>query len=292
MKLVNLKEHQSCGCYTYLPQVGFNLLSLEQGEFFAPTCCSVNRFIFICKGEVTFSFDDEVRYSVPKHSFLFTPIEKPFCIEANTSVTLVFLNTLVVESVCSRISIPFLNDVYSRIAAECLADNYHRATQAIICFFKSIESYLAAGFCCIELHRVKEREFFLLLRASFTVEELSQLFSPLFENMSHFKARVLTLSLQVSTVSELSQRMNIERSHFHKLFKQRFEISPYQWMLQQKEAQTLEYLRNKQTPLKSIAAELKFASPSHLNLFCKKRFGKTAKEIQDALLSVQATNVP
>lgn len=284
MKIFNPKEHQECDCFLTTPTTGFVLTLIGENQTYSYDNFTLNRLIYVQRGYVEISCKDGTIVLLHEKEFVFVPIGREFSFKAHQDAVLITLNTLHIDYLCMRVSIPSLKKVQGTAYNGQYERMVYPANEAIERCFDSIEDYLNSGFCCKEMHMVKQREVFFLLRVCLSPEDLLSLFRPLFDTQSNFKATVLRLSQQVHNVCQLAQMMGLERAYFQRLFKSHFNTTPYQWMLQQKEEKTRHLLRNTEQPIKVVATKLGFASVSHLNDFCHKKFGKTAHQIREGAL--------
>lgn len=67
---------------------------------------------------------------------------------------------------------------------------------------------------------------------------------------------------------------------FTRHFKQKFNTTPKQWLLQLRQNELVHYLENTDYPLKKIVSMLGFSNISHLRDFCEKRFGLPPDKIR------------
>lgn len=67
---------------------------------------------------------------------------------------------------------------------------------------------------------------------------------------------------------------------FTRHFKQKFNTTPKQWLLQLRQNELVHYLENTDYPLKKIVSILGFTNISHLRDFCEKRFGLPPEKIR------------
>lgn len=68
---------------------------------------------------------------------------------------------------------------------------------------------------------------------------------------------------------------------FTRHFKQKFNTTPKQWLLQVKQNELVHYLENTDYPLKKLVSILGFSNISHLRDFCEKKTGKSPEDIRE-----------
>lgn len=150
-------------------------------------------------------------------------------------------------------------------------------------FLESIQVYLDKG-GSNELFVEKQRELTILLRAFYDLEELTMLFYPLLGKNMEFKRLVMDNYSKVRNAAEYAELCGFSLGVFQRKFKEVFGETVYQWMQQQKAEQIKHRLMVSDVNPKVLAEEFDFASPAHLNKFCKIWFGMTPSELRQTYL--------
>lgn len=150
-------------------------------------------------------------------------------------------------------------------------------------FLESIQVYLDKG-GSNELFVEKQRELTILLRAFYDLEELTMLFYPLLGKNMEFKRLVMDNFSKVRNAAEYAELCGFSLGVFQRKFKEVFGETVYQWMQQQKAEQIKHRLMVSDVNPKVLAEEFDFASPAHLNKFCKIWFGMTPSELRQTYL--------
>lgn len=150
-------------------------------------------------------------------------------------------------------------------------------------FLESIQVYLDKG-GSNELFVEKQRELTILLRAFYDQEELTMLFYPLLGKNMEFKRLVMDNYSKVRNAAEYAELCGFSLGVFQRKFKEVFGETVYQWMQQQKAEQIKHRLMVSDVNPKVLAEEFDFASPAHLNKFCKIWFGMTPSELRQTYL--------
>lgn len=150
-------------------------------------------------------------------------------------------------------------------------------------FLESIQVYLDKG-GSNELFVEKQRELTILLRAFYDLEELTMLFYPLLGKNMEFKRLVMDNYSKVRNAAEYAELCGFSLGVFQRKFKEVFGETVYQWMQQQKAEQIKHRLMVCDVNPKVLAEEFDFASPAHLNKFCKIWFGMTPSELRQTYL--------
>lgn len=149
---------------------------------------------------------------------------------------------------------------------------------------KSSVMYYEAGLNCGVVMEAKLKEFFFLLSAYYSHEDLGKFLAPLLREEVDFKEFVINNFSKVSTVQELAQLRNMSLRVFNKTFKDTFNMPPYQWMLAQKGVLIEKKLAQKSISFSEIIEEFGFSSPSHFTVYCRRQFGMTPTQKRRALI--------
>lgn len=268
-------------CYAVDPNIGFSTTFLHRGDVFTTEDMSLNRLLYVRKGTLTVNVIDKEKFIVPENNFTFIPLNVKFELTTRDEVEFLMLSTVMVEMICHRVTMPHPKLDTLDFLTYTPATHAYPAPGVVKKLFVTVCDYMDAKLGCTELYHLKECELFLLLRFILSPDDFRSFFHPMFEKRIDFKSKVISLADKITSVGEIAHQIGMERSHFHRVFKQEFDMAPQVWMQQHKADRTLKYLRRKDMPLKLVASELNFSSQTHLNEFCKKQFGKTAKVLRE-----------
>jgi AraC family transcriptional regulator len=79
------------------------------------------------------------------------------------------------------------------------------------------------------------------------------------------------------SLADLAQAVGLSYWHFCRAFKQSTGEAPYQWFQRQRIARARRLLAENRLSVTSIAAELRFASPSHFSTAFKRAMGMSPR---------------
>ncbi|WP_404788359.1 AraC family transcriptional regulator [Altericista sp. CCNU0014] len=79
---------------------------------------------------------------------------------------------------------------------------------------------------------------------------------------------------------ELAKTLNLSPTYFASAFKQAIDISPHQYVIQQRVEQATLMLSKTDLAIADIALQVGFSSQSHLTQHFKRFMGKTPKQIR------------
>ncbi len=102
-------------------------------------------------------------------------------------------------------------------------------------------------------------------------------------NMS-LKESVIKHYKSTDSIPELSEMCGFNCTKtFSRHFIKTFETTPKQWILDMKEKEMIQLLRETKHSYERVSTMMKFKNLSHFNNFCKKRTGKTPSEIRGSV---------
>ncbi|MEM6253562.1 MAG: AraC family transcriptional regulator [Cyanobacteria bacterium P01_D01_bin.156] len=80
-------------------------------------------------------------------------------------------------------------------------------------------------------------------------------------------------------LAELAQQVGMSQFYFSRLFKQSMQVTPHQYVIQQRVEQAKQLIQKGQLSLVEVALECGFSNQSHLNRHFKRLLGVTPKEV-------------
>lgn len=279
MALLYVKEHTSCYNYEGRDSQTLQMVQLAKGELCKLTSNN-NKIIYIAKGELKLMLGHRESLILSTGQMLLLPSEERVKGIATESVTYFWLNMGEIQNLCECFSLEMLLKEGDRDNEPFILQSSHH----IIAFFTSCIEYLSVGLCCRFFLQMKVKEFFYLLRAFQSKEDLLQFFHPILSNDMSFSDFVLKNYQKVKTVNELAKLANYSLSGFQKRFKKVFGESAYAWIKGQKLKDIIHEITNENKSFKEISLDYGFSSPSHFNDFCKSNFGYTPGQIREKKL--------
>lgn len=148
-------------------------------------------------------------------------------------------------------------------------------------FLYSVKNYLDDGITCPYIHKYKQQELSIILRAYYSPEEIMRFFLPTARTSHEFEHFVMENYLQMKGVKEFVDLSGMNLHTFNRKFKAHFNESPYQWLIKQKSKNIYHDLTSTDKKLTAIAKEFHFSDASHFNRFCKAIFGASPSKIRE-----------
>lgn len=273
--------HAECKYHINEYYIGFRMITPRKGDTYAGRKSEFQSLIFLLEGEVEFSYDDFLNHIFRKGDMFFVPQGAHMygtSLADSHMMVLTFNNNI--DSLCDN----------------CTLSNYIKHTTPIdydfralkmnntlLNFVRNMEEYINNNMRCAYLHKLKQRELFILMQYCYTRQQILELFFPVVGSGTDFRSWVLeNYKIDVS-MRELAQRCNMYEKTFSRKFKREFGTSFRDWMLKQKAKQVKLKLSIPRTTFSDIVREYKFADMSHFYRFCKEQYGCTAIEFQKTL---------
>lgn len=279
MKLHYKKEHISCTNYKIESYEGFEIGELTIGSSFNSQTLSVktNFLIFILAGEVEIVPKEGNTKRVRAKEFFFISALSTYKIQVCKSGRYIYMSFLYNDiKLCEK---HMLESYIKQVGDISREVEVLPVRQPLNLFLELMEAYLKAGVNCTHLHSIKEKELFIILRTSYSKQEIVNLFHDIVGMNVNFKSAVLLHADHVSSREELAQAMGMSITDLARKFKMEFGESVYSWLLKQKNKKILYRLTQPQASIKEIVYEFGFSSAASFNKYCKKNFGNSPREL-------------
>jgi AraC-like DNA-binding protein len=127
---------------------------------------------------------------------------------------------------------------------------------------------------------LKQNEFLYYLGTYYSDEELSEFLAPIDNSDSVFSEKIYEHLNEIKTLEDIARVTGYSYSGIKKKFERLFGVSFTKWIAKQKSYRVYQEINNSNKTFREIAADLGFASASHLDSFCKKMFQMTPGEIR------------
>lgn len=279
MGILYVPEHTSCRNYATQASSFFTVVSLKEGEVLQRQSLSVSLLVFIVNGSLELSTAGVVT-SIKIRADEFFLLHKGGALIGtaleNTELLVCVLSGNL--KLCSQFSLQQLS------AYVPVGYNYEffplQFTLRIHDFVRILVLALKDGLGCTHYHQLKRDELLLYLRAEYPKELLARFFLPIVGASTDFKEFVLTNYRGVKGIKELADRANLSLSTFNRRFKDTFNRPAQEWLTIRKTEDVLKDILMTALPFSEIAEKYNFSSPSYLNSYCKKHFGKTPSELR------------
>nr|WP_321376719.1 helix-turn-helix transcriptional regulator [uncultured Bacteroides sp.] len=172
-----------------------------------------------------------------------------------------------------------LSESNTEYEKKCLALPIKYSLKYFLEFFH--QSYSLSGFNISELDEWKQNGLFLVLKNSYSIQELTVFFSPVLGKNMDFKEFVYANYKSVRNLQNFADLAKCSLSVFCREFKKNFGESAYQWMLNRKSQFVLQDILNTSIPFQELADRYQFSSQAHFTKFCKQKYNQTPKDLRN-----------
>lgn len=150
-------------------------------------------------------------------------------------------------------------------------------------YYKSIRKYLCQHtfdlFGAMEPLKIKEL-IYLVLSTPHTPVAIGLQHTMALNNLS-FQDYVQSSIFKHHTIAQLAHKCNMSTSNFKQTFKCHYGCSPHQWFVAQRMTAVGIALRCTNEPIKNIALDCGFASPSHMIRLFRAKYGVTPSQYRN-----------
>ncbi|MDR1623357.1 MAG: AraC family transcriptional regulator [Tannerellaceae bacterium] len=275
-----VKKPLSLRIFSLAQSTGFKCHEVKEDCVFSLENKDDNHILFLLEGKLKFSLNNFVNRKINSKEFVFIPIAADVkCKTLEYSRIILFT----VDNPMAYFDKEYTNSLLER-CSQC------EQSFIKLPFYEPVENFvnhliLYAGHKINWklLQEIKEMELLTVLKSFYRKEEISNFFYPVIGKSPHFRMQVLRNYRQESHVDGLAQRIGIEKRSFSFQFKEEFNMSPYQWLLNQKAKHIHFSLAESDKTLDEIRAEFGFKFAGHFTRFCKKQFNCTPVRLRRQL---------
>ena len=267
---MDIISNLECSAPIRLPKGGQN--KIETGE-----CAAI---LFVLSGTASiFSKDYHLNYLEIKNGILLLPRCSQYRIEALETVTF-FKCDMTLNFIQN------VNQWLIQVSGNSLIEkqqNYKlplkQKVRHLIDFYFQCDTTLDSNRA--QFNEWKQNGLFLIMKDSYSVQELSTFFSEIKNQDMEFKEFVYSNFRNVRSVIEFADLAKCSLSVFCREFKKHFGESAYQWMLNRKSQYVLRDILQTSIPFQELADKYQFSSQAHFTKFCKQRYNLTPKDLRN-----------
>ena len=280
-------EHKDCQVCTETTDKGFKYIETVKGEKFNFERVDTYTVIFILAGEALISCNEYTDVLFKEDQIALWPMNSSCSWESITdtaSIVLIGDNDL---GPCDKKILREDADLWINTIPEF---NGLQIKPRLKDFLYSVKNYLDDKITCPYIHKYKQREFSMILRAYYSPEEIRRFFLPTVRATHEFEHFVMENYLKMKGVKEFVDLSGMNLHTFNRKFKAHFKESPYQWLIKQKSKHIYHALVSTDKNLTAIAKEFHFADASHFNRFCKSILGASPSRIREEAFGKKTRN--
>jgi AraC-like DNA-binding protein len=262
--------------HTPVPKSEFKFTKLKKKQAYTALDKDYNHLLFLLEGELMISCNEFTR-RLCAGEFVLIPVA------ADIKVRVVIPSRILTVGFEEFFSLTDVGYKYELIEiASTLDYNFTPVTirSPLDKFIENFTHYMKKGINLPLIQELKLTELAIIMRESYTKEEMASLFYPVAGRLNDFRLRIMRSYRKVNHIDDLATLLGMEKRTFTYYFKEEFGISPYQWMLKQKAKHIYFSLTESRQTIPEICKEYGFVYTSHFNLFCKKYLHSTPQKVK------------
>jgi len=263
------------GCNNYVARSNslFRSFSFNKGEQVSIELIEENSIIIITEG--TFLASGQNHQSKILNSgqmFLRTKDSGNLEGEATEDLSLICIQFNNIISTCEKTALDKIS-----IYCPAKADEFEilEINEAMKLYINGISLLFKSGAFCNFMYELKKRELIFILYTFYDNVNSARFLLPLIENQNNFISLVLNKFSINCNVIELADRCNMSPKTLTRKFKEHFNDTPYQWIIQQKNKNILSRLAQPNVNIQAISEEFGFSSSAHFISYCKRYLKQT-----------------
>lgn len=288
MELLYMHEHLACFDYDHSQRPQIEMLAFRMGQQ-QDVFIDANEIIFFMKGTIRQVFRDYPMFENSEGEFVFLPCNGKVSLSAISDSTVIVFRLDKHIRFCENY---FLENLYlpqhlilqQQEEAPCIKKLL--MNERISNFIAALNDCISDGLRCRHFFELKVKEFFLLLRAYYTKEQLRDLFRLVLSPDTTFSEYIRKNRNKYPTVKQMAASMNLSTVHFSAKFKKIFGQTAYRWMKQSKVRHIRREIIFGAKPLKLIAEENGFSTMAQFSNFCKKELGTVPSRIRKEVMGL------
>jgi len=262
--------------YTTDFTTGFHYQELPANAYETSRVLEQNAIVFMVEGSCSFSYDHYVNRIFFAGDMLFFPKSAMVTGLVLEDAKFLYMTFDMPLSICDKQYIQQQWEIARDITYDFIP---LKIKYPISVFINSLVYLIKNGGSCAELHEVKHKEIFILLRLFYTKEQFAEFFYPIIGESFNFKNFVLENYVNCYNLKELIERSDMCPNVFMRKFKKEFGMSGYQWILKQLCQRIQHKASQPGVTVKEIMCEVGIESPTHFNRVCKRYFDRTPKQL-------------
>jgi AraC-like DNA-binding protein len=279
----DIEHHLACCHYQIAAEPVVELLSESSGR-------RINRrpknslLVFVTAGEVDFlSTIRPVRHCTAGDFFIISR-NIAFTVSFPVAGTVLFFALQIEADFCSHVR----QIIFSQGATAGVHAGFSLKMNSLL--EKQIETTMTAvrkGFLCTKFLTSQLETLLTTICAFYPAEYVADFFSPLVNNSYQelFDNKFITTIMQaknhVFSVKQLAELTNFTSNGFRNHFKRLFNITPVEWITENRKQLIIEELTVSSRTSDEIATLAGFGSTTEFYRFCRKFLGKTAKNLRN-----------
>ena len=275
MKLCHFEERIKCSRFSDAKDQKIEIIKIKKNDsvqFYS----ELSLMFLVIDGSLNLFCNKVHNKKIHTDELIFIPLNRPSVITALEDLSMLVMHFDSNIIISNRLQ---LNEFIKKLNLDENEDKNSigllKANQKLIDFSVTIQDYLNDDINCCYYFDIKIREFIFLIQAGYDKKQIFNFFSSVYKKDFVFISNIYNNLDTLTTVKEMSEALNYSQSGFFKKFKRIFQMSPYQWILEQKARKVYRDIYCSKKTFTEMAFEYGFSSPAHFNDFCKTYFNNT-----------------
>lgn len=281
MDVLYLPSHRQCENYESDKKPTVEIIQ-DVESFEKNSTCSF--IVYILSGTLSLSCGTVQNHTLSEGDLMLFPPGVTIAGKPKKTVRTLLLRINDRVSLCDKYTVESL---YLEQGTDRLTHTHLNGNRRIRTYMEDLADNLAGGLRCVRFLTVKTQELFYYLRAYYSKEELAGFYLPLMGFDARFLNFIWSNYRQANNVVQFARMANQSLTKFKTKFKQITGMSPGMWLAEQKARNILHDLHCGQKSQKDLCVEYGFSSPSHLGVFCRKKFGKSPGRLKPGKIQIE-----
>ncbi len=232
-RVLYFEEHLSCSNYIKENDVVFVKQRLKKEEKVSLHLNKEFAVLFLLNGRIIIDLPNHQKIkTVSKEIVLLSNYyDYNLTVKSDTDLTILYFDRP--ASRCDLLAFDKMQRT-NVVDKEGLAVRKLKMNGPVLNFIKNMDFYLDHKMYCRHLHDIKESEFFFIVRAFYTKEEIAYFFNPVIQSLNKFTNLVKANYMKAETVKDLAKICHMTTKTFTRKFKKVFNTTPKQWMMEEK----------------------------------------------------------
>lgn len=265
--IIKFEDH--CDVFALNEKVPFNQFCLNKGTDVVYKEISYNYVVFVVSGSATIRGNKNQDISMSENNmYALSKLCAPYNVTVHEDMTCV---VLVADALANHVNATHLMEILESGRREC--DGVPGLPYGVV-MQSFVQNILMLNSCTetmsSELYNVKKVEYLHYMRMMYNEDELVHFMYGILSTYSTFKMGVYSNFSNSINVEMLAESLYMTVKTFTRRFKQEFNMTPHDWILEQKLYNINNSIINKGMPVSSLMEEFGFASVSALRQFCKR----------------------
>lgn len=282
MELLYTQEHLNCFNYDRSQKPQIEILTYKAGQQ-QEVLISTNEIVFFVKGTIRQVFRDYPMFENAVGEFIFLPgnLKISLSVVSDCIVTVFRLDKQI--KLCENY--PLENLYHSPHGVLLMQEQAPHIcglsmNERVVHFLTGVNDCVSDGLGCRHFFELKIEEFFLMLRAYYTKEQLRVFLGLVLSEDTVFSEYVRKNWTKYPTVKRMASSMNLSVVYFSTKFKRIVGQTAYHWIKEAKVRYIHQEILLKVKPLKVIAEENGFSTIAQFSNFCKKELGAVPSQLR------------